>query len=282
MPVVVVTDSTSDLSPGLCKAMNIRVVPLWVVHATGNYLDGIDITPEKFYPLLENSADLPTTSQPSPQQFLDVYVPLVEAGYQIVSVHISSGFSGTLQSALSAREMLGKGEIHVVDSASISYGLGFLALEAARLAENGFDAAEIVRRLESLKAGTDVMFTIDTLTYLHKGGRIGKAACLLGNLLRVKPLIKVEDGVLVPAGRCRSSKQALEEIARTMGEKFRGQKVRAAVGHGMVLDKAEALAELLSGELDLVEPVHVFQVGSVIGVHTGPSVVGAFVCPAGL
>lgn len=277
--VTVVTDSTSDLSKENAIKNDISVIPLSVIHKNTVYLDGIDITPETFYPILENTDELPTTSQPSPGEFEDLYQKLLESGKSIVSFHISKGLSSTVESALSAAKKLSLSKIHVVDSGFISYALAFQALEAARLAKEGFSAAEILDKIARLKKRSELLFTLDTMYYLYKGGRIGKVSSLMGNLLGIKPVVRVEDGIYVPVGKARSIKQAMRSIVEYLSEKFGKEKVYVAVGHGRGLEYSKVLKEMISQALNICGEISPFEVGPVIGVHTGPGTVGIAVIP---
>lgn len=277
--IAVVTDSTSDLPQLTAVAHGITIVPLSVIHQGVVYQDGIDITPDKFYPMLTATDELPKTSQPTPQQFKDLYERLLESSEEILSIHISGALSSTADVARSAAESLAKDRIHVVDSGFLSYGLAFQALEAARLAQEGRSIQEILSRVSRLKEKTELLFTLETLHYLYKGGRIGKVSSLMGSLLGIKPVIRVENGAYVAAGRTRSIKQALKAIGDFLASTYRRQKVVVAVGHGQARDRALMLSEMLGSVLNIaVEPAF-FEVGPVIGVHTGPGTVGVAVRP---
>jgi DegV family protein with EDD domain len=278
--IAIVTDSTSDLSQTRAAEHGITVVPLHVTHQGRVYRDGLDITPEAFYPLLEGSDELPKTSQPTPEQFTEVYKPLVEQGKEVLSVHISGGLSSTVDSARSAAERLSNDRIHVVDSGFLSYGLAFQALEAARLAREGTDVGGILERVSLLKERTEMLFTLDTMHYLYKGGRIGKVASLMGSILGIKPVIRVENGVYVPAGKARSIRQALSSIVDFLSKRYRRQKVIVAVGHGRGEEYAAMLREMAVSRLNVAGKPLSFEVGPVIGVHTGPGTVGLAVRPA--
>lgn len=278
--ITVVTDSTSDISPELASSQGIVVVPLSVTVEGRSYLDGLEITPSRFYDLLSSSTEFPKTSQPSPEQFMAVYEPLLRAGHSIVSVHISGGLSSTVESARSAARMLDAGRIHIVDSKSISYGIAFLALEARRAIREGFSVESIAARLEKVRAEIEVLFTLCTLEYLYKGGRIGKVSALLGSLLDIKPVVRVEDGVYVPLRKVRTMKQALEAFVNHLQSRMGNNPVSVAVGHGKAHDAASALREMVMKAANVVGDVPIFEVGPVIGAHTGPGTVGLAFKPA--
>ncbi|HHY11787.1 MAG TPA: DegV family protein [Firmicutes bacterium] len=277
--IAVVTDSTSDIPRNLAEQYGISVIPLSVIHEGVIYRDGIDLTSEQFYPMLEKAKELPTSSQPSPRQFIDIFKPLVESGKEVLSFHLSKALSSTVDSARLAAEQLAPGRIHIVDTGSISYGIAVQAIEAARLAMAGYAVPAILECMARLKKQSEVLFSLDTLHYLHKGGRIGKVSSLLGNLLNIKPIVHVEDGVYVPIGKVRSIKHAIAGMVDFLAQKFGKNKVLVGVGHGQALDYAKCLIEQVVSRLNIVgEPV-LFEVGPVIGVHTGPGTVGISVHP---
>ena len=275
----IVTDSTSDLPRTGAAKYGIEIIPLSVTHRDKTYLDGVDITPDEFYPMLTEGSDLPKTSQPSIGQFTEVYSRLLDQGRDIISVHISGKLSSTVMTALSAVSQLKTSRIHVFDSGFLSYALAMQAVAAARMALDDNPTQRILRRLEEMRGRTELMFTLDTLHYLHKGGRIGKVSSLLGHLLNIKPVLRVEDGEYVTAARTRSTRQALATMSSLMADKFGRERVWVAVGHGRGHQGAAALLEMLSHSLNSAEPPVLFEVGPVIGVHTGPGTVGAAVCP---
>ena len=277
--IAIVTDSTSDLPRSEAAKYGIEIVPLSVIYQDKTYLDGVDITPDKFYPMLAEGPELPKTSQPSIGQFTEVYSRLLDEGSEVISVHISEKLSSTVMTALSAVEQMKSSRIHVVDSGFLSYALALQALAAARMAADGSSVQDILGRIALMRERTELMFTVDTLHYLHKGGRIGKVSSLLGQLLNIKPVIRVDDGEYVTAARTRSTKQSLATMNSLMADTFGSEKVQVAVGHGRGYESAMALLEMLQSSLNLAEPPVLFEVGPVIGVHTGPGTIGVAVCP---
>jgi DegV family protein with EDD domain len=275
----IVTDSTSDLPQHIADAMGVTVVPLYVTHMGKAYRDGIDITPESFYPMLKESDELPKTSQPSPERFREVYERLLGTYKNIVSFHISGGLSSTVQAAKQAADNLAKNNIHVVDSKFLTYGLAFQVHEALRLAKDGLKARDILSRVSRLRDKIELLFTLNSLEYLYKGGRIGKVESLMGSILGIKPLIRVEDGVYVPAGKSRGLRQALRKIVEYLANRYRKEKVTIAVGHGQGQEFADMLCHLAQETLNVAKEPEVFHVGPVIGVHTGPGTVGIAVRP---
>lgn len=272
--IAIVTDSTADIPPSVANELGITVIPLTVNFNTQQYLDGVEISSDEFYPMLTASTNLPTTSQPSPAEFRSIYERLLEDHDSIISIHISSGLSGTITSALTARELV-QGDIHVFDSRSISLGIALIATEAVDMVKQGLSATEIIARLEQVREGTEVMFTLDTLEYLRKGGRIGKVQAVMGALLSIKPIVRVVDGIYIPVGKVRRQEQALQEIVQQFQALAVNKTVkRIVVAHGAAQKAAELLTDKIRQAFGR-EPDLTVQVGPVIGVHTGPGTVGA-------
>jgi len=272
--IALVTDSTSDLTPELIEKFDIRVIPLNVNFGNETIKDS-QISPEEFYSRLKSSTVLPKTSQPSPEEFIDLYKELLKDYQEVISIHISSALSGTINSARLAKEKL-SGSIHIFDTRNISLGAAFLILDAAELIENQFKTTEILQHLQKTRKKIETLFTLNTMEYLYKGGRIGKASSLLGAALNIKPVIRVnEEGIYVPHGKTRSQRKALDKIAAFFQEKAEGKEIkRIAVAHGEAPEAAEYLKKTLSENLK--KQVDIFtKVGPVIGVHTGPGTVGA-------
>lgn len=274
--IAIVTDSTADIPKDSAEALGITVIPLTVNFGMKQYLDGIDIESEQFYRMLASANPLPTTSQPSPAEFQQLYERLLQDHDSVLSIHLSAGLSGTLSSAAAAQEMV-QGDVHLIDSRSISLGIGALVVEAVELVKQGLYAAEIAERLLAARDRIEVLFTLDTLEYLHKGGRIGRVQAMMGSLLNIKPIVRVVDGIYVTAGKARRQEQALKTMAELFTSLANGRQVkRIAVAHGAALGAAQTLAKLL--EQTLGQKIDLLtQVGPVIGVHTGPGTIGASV-----
>ncbi len=277
--IAIVTDSTSDLTPHITNELGVTVVPLYVTHKGRVYRDGIDITPDAFYPILQESEDLPATSQPSPEEFSGVYKRLLNTHKAILSFHISGGLSSTVLAAKRAAENLARERIHVIDSKFLSYGLAFQVQEAVRLVKSGLNVKNILSRVSDLRHEIELVFTLDTMEYLYKGGRIGKVQSLMGSILGLKPIIRVDDGVYVAAGKSRGLKQAIRGISEFLANRYGRQKVSIAIGHGKGQEYADLLLGLASKVLNVTEQPEFFEVGPVIGVHTGPGTVGIAVRP---
>lgn len=272
MSIRVVTDSTSDLPPELAAERGVTVLPLTVLWAGEQLRDGVDITPDRFFRRLQRESTLPTTSQPSPGAFLETYERLRDEGATgIVSVHISRRLSGTVESAeQAAREVRGV-EVAVVDSQQVSMGFGLAALVAAEAAAGGAPLAEVRARTVAALGRTRLVAMIDTLEYLRRGGRIGRGMEMMGNLLRVKPLVTMEEGELLQVGRVRTRPRALEALVQHAAD-LRPLE-RAAVVHATTPQDAVYLAERLHG-LDPALPIVPGRIGPVVGTHAGPGIIG--------
>jgi DegV family protein with EDD domain len=276
--IQIVTDSSAYLPVDLVQEHNIQVIPLKVHLGEQTYRDEIDLSHEEFYRMLAEAETLPTTSQPSAGEFFDLYSELSKDGHEIISIHISSKLSGTVSSAQSAKEMLPEAKITIIDSASTAMGLGLMALTAARAAEEGKTAAEIVAAVEKMIPAMNVVFVVDTLEYLQKGGRIGGAAALVGALLKVKPILCLKDGRVEPLDKVRSKRKALARLLEVVEERVGpGTPVRVAVLHAQVPDKARALEQEVRARFNCTE-CYFAELGPVLGTHTGPGVVGLVAC----
>jgi len=279
MAIKFVTDSTAYLPQEILHAYDIRVVPLKVLFGDRVYRDGIDLTNNEFYRMLSEAQRLPTTSQPAVGEFERVYAELLDQGHEIISVHISGKLSGTVESARSAAEQFPGAPIHVVDSLSTAFGLAMMLIEITKSAAEGYDTAAILRRLDQMVRDTEMYFVVDTLEYLEKGGRIGAARALLGTLLKIKPVLMVEDGLIVPLSSVRTKRKAIAFMLEQASRSVEGHHhVRLAVAHGQVPEEMDELLQMIQQRFGSCE-VFTSEVGPVIGTHTGPGVLGMAVCP---
>lgn len=272
--IKIVTDSGSGISPELARQYGISVIPLYVHFGNETFREGVDIQLPEFLARLKTAPQLPTTSQPSAGDFLQLYEPLVANGSEVISIHLSSKLSGTVASACTAREMLPGARIHVVDTLSISATQAMMALHAARMAAAGESADAILARLDEFIAGSHIYFVVDTLEYLQKGGRIGKAAALLGTALQMKPLLMLCEGVVEAKERIRTKSKAVGRMHELVMQETSGRICRClGILHAAAPDEARQLeADLLTR----VKPdeTMITEVGPVIATHTGPGVVG--------
>mgnify|MGYP005840509163 FL=1 len=277
MAVKVVTDSTADLPPSVVARYGITVVPLNVHFGEQTFKDGVDLKSQDFFEKLVAAPRLPTTSQPSVGEFLDTYRALTAGGDQVVSIHISEKLSGTLNSARQAQARLGKeGRVEVIDSLQCCISLGLIAIEAAEVAQQGASLNEVVARARDAVAKAKLLAMLDTLEYLAKGGRIGKAQSFLGGLLQVKPLIGVKEEVY-GIERVRTRQKALERLVEVI--KAEAPVKRLAVLHSAAPEDAQWLSEQVRSLVGDQE-IMVSWIGPVIGTYAGPKAVGAGIIKA--
>ncbi|KIL41129.1 hypothetical protein SD70_08800 [Gordoniibacillus kamchatkensis] len=282
--VRIVTDSTADIPQQVREELGIRMVPLKIHFGDETYLDAVTLQSEQFYEKLTASAVMPTTSQPSPLEFLETYKQIVEEegpDVRIVSVHLSSALSGTYQSAVLAKSMLEEeADVTVVDSKSASYGIGALAVAAAEAARAGADAEAVISLMRAMRDDFHIYFLVDTLEYLKRGGRIGKAAAVLGALLNIKPILSIDkDGEVAAVERVRGQKKAMARIVEMLEADLGGKTIQLSLAHANHLEAAEELQRLIEEKL-AVASVNYVTLGPVIGAHVGPGVIAAFACPA--
>ncbi|KFZ42902.1 DegV family protein [Anoxybacillus flavithermus] len=271
--VKIVTDSTVDLPKEKIEAWDIRVVPLSISIDGQTYLDGVDLTPQQFIEKMKQANELPKSSQPSAGQFLQVYDELGEAGYDVISIHMTGGMSGTVRSAESAAAMT-KANVTVVDSRFISLALGFQVLEAAKMAAEGKTVAEIVSRLDAIRANTHLFVVVDTLENLVKGGRIGRGKAMIGSLLNIKPIASLEDGVYTPVTKVRSQSQIVKYLTNQFVEHTKEKTIRAVgIAHADALDLSERLKQSIAEATGWTQTDIVYTT-PIISTHTGPGAIG--------
>ncbi len=268
MTVRIVTDSAADLPAQLAQELGITVVPVYLRFGDKVYRDRVDISEDEFYRKLVESPVHPTTSQPTPADFANVYNKLSRETDEIVSIHLSSKVSGTYNSALQGRELAATGcYIEVVDSVSVSMGLGLITMVAARLAEAEADLQKVMEEVKQAIPRIRLLGVFDTLKYLLLGGRISKAKALLGSVLSVKPLITMRDGELFPAGLARTRSKGVERLLDLVRNALNIQEV--AIVHSTTPDEASSLRERI-GSIFTKERVHLARLGPALGVHGGP------------
>ncbi|WP_432249511.1 DegV family protein [Streptomyces sanyensis] len=274
--VAIVTDSTAYLPAPAMERHGITAVPLTVVLGDQALEEGTEISARSLAAALQDRRPV-TTSRPSPETFARTYRSLAAAGAAgIVSLHLSSEFSGTHDAAvLAAREAAVP--VRVVDTGMVAMALGFCALAAAEAADAGGSLDEAAAAAEKRAGGTSAFFYVDTLDYLRRGGRIGAAQALLGSALAVKPLLQLEDGRIGPLERVRTASKAIARLEEIAVERAGGAAVDVAVHHLAAPQRAEALAERLRERVTGLVDLHVSEVGAVIGAHTGPGLLGVVV-----
>lgn len=279
--IALVTDSTCDLPGELLQQYGVQVVPLNVTFGTENFLDGVTLSPEQFFQMLTTSPHHPSTSQPSPGDFAAVYERLTQEFDQILSVHLSAGLSGTYQSALMARDLFPQADITVLDTRSASIGLGWIVLLCARAIAAGQPLAEVVEIGQQAAAQQHILLTVESLEWLQKNGRIGKASALLGSLLNVRPLLHVDEGVVAAYDKVRGKvEKVMSRMVEAMEDFVSAEKpVYLGVVHAERPELAERLAQLVAERYQVKDQV-ITTVGAVIGVNTGPGTLGFVLVPA--
>ncbi len=274
--IVVVSDSTSNLPPELLQELDVPVIPLHIHWGEETYLDGVTLAPEIFYRWLQEREDFPKTSQPSIGEFMNFFREVAER-YQtntIVGVFISSDLSGTMASALQAQAELSDLRIELVDSRSVSVGLGLQVTAVARAARSGPRLAEVLALTREPRARVQLLFTVDSLEYLHRGGRIGGAARFFGSALKLKPLLTVEGGKIDALEKVRGRRKAVQRMLQVAEERLAGR--RPAEMAVMDIAAAEEAEELLAVVKERFQPRRLFHalVAPAIGTHGGPGTLG--------
>ncbi len=272
--VAIITDSTAYIPQPLVDKHKIKVIPQTLIWGPESFKDGVDILPGEFYARLENAKIMPSTSQASPGQFRDAYQELLDQGFEILTIVLSAELSGTYSSAIQAKEMYPEAPIEVVDSRTAAMATGFQVLEAARLAEQGASLAECREAVKNAGQCTGVLFAVDTLEFLHRGGRIGGGARLLGTALNIKPILHILEGRVEPLEKVRTRKKSLNRLLELAEERVQGkQPLRLAALHANARSDAEWLLEEAGQRLEVVEKI-LADVSPVVGTHTGPGTVG--------
>ena len=272
--IVVMTDSTAYIPAAALQGLEVPVIPLWLIWGEERFRDGVDIQPSAFYQRLRNSKDFPTTSQPSAGEFESFFREVGSGADAVVAVHISSQISGTVPNAQAATAQLPDLTIKVIDSLSTSMGLGLVVIATARAAAEGKSLDEVIAVAEDMRDRVHVLFAVDTLEYLHRGGRIGGARRLLGTALNLKPLLHLDGGRIDALASVRTKRKALARMLDEAEERLGGKPMAAA---GVIdvdaVEEADRVAELVK-ERFKVSPVYRTTVSPCIGAHAGPGTVG--------
>lgn len=277
----IVTDSAADLTAKDISAFDISIVPLYIQFPEGEKRSE-ELSPDEFYNRLAAMwPQIPTTGQPSPGNFATLYKAVQAKDEEILSIHISSGLSGTANAARVGATQAQASSIHVVDSLTLSGGLRFQVLAAARAIRAGWSLADILAQLDRIRSSTEVVYTLDTLDYLARGGRIGRVQALASSVLNIKPLINVSrtDGKYTTVGKSRTIARALADLTQHLSSLYdRDEPLWVSVMHGRFEEKAGQLSQLIQDALPVAK-LEVLRISPVLGVHTGPGIVGAAVLP---
>ena len=276
--IAIITDSTASIPAEYLEKYQIQVAPQVVIWGEETLYDDIDITTDQFYARLVTSDVLPTTSQATVASFLELFQPHIEQGTPILGIFISDLLSGTIQSAQQAKAQFPDASIEIFNSKSAAMDLGFQVLAAARAVEGGGDLQAAISAAQLAKANSGVIFVVDTLEYLHKGGRIGGAARLFGTALSLKPVLHVSEGRIEPLERVRTKAKATARLLDLIAEHVEGkEKIRLSTLHAATPDEGQALKEKLLARISPVEHIPSV-VGPAIGTHVGPGTVGIAYC----
>jgi DegV family protein with EDD domain len=276
--IAIITDSSAFLPSTVIQQYGIQVVPQTVFFGEEAYLDGVEIKPSEFYRRLQEDPHHPTTTQPNPEEFLVVYEKLAETHDGIVVLLISSELSGTVSSARTAAEQFDRIPVRVIDSRSTSMGLGLAVLAAARAASEGKSLDEVEQAGRTICNNVKVLFVVDTLEFLHKGGRIGGASRFLGTALCLKPLLHLNEGRVDALEKIRTKRKAIDRMLELAGEYANGNPVRVSVIHAGVPDEAEALKTTIEDRFQCLE-TYVTELSPVIATHAGPGALGLAIYP---
>ena len=273
MAIRIVTDSTSDIPIEERQKLGIDIVPLSVIFDDQKYTDGYELKKPQFYEMLGECTTLPSTSQVNPDGFFDLFKSYVDAGDQVIGVFLSSKISGTCQSALIAKDMIGSSDIHIVDSRSATFGLAILVFEAIRMRDAGVSAADIADRLNKLRNRVQFLGAVDTLKYLKMGGRLSSSATIIGGMLHIKPLVSMIDGKVESIGKVRGLKAAYNEIVQLMKAAKPDTRFPFIFGHTNAPSMAKTFIDIVGQSFD-VSGCRLLEIGCVIGTHAGPGCVG--------
>ena len=273
----IVLDSTADFPEAPELYPNFRVVPLYVLFGEESFKDYVEITPDRFYERLRTAAALPTTSQPTPGDFLATFEELAPNYERIIALTISSTLSGTYGSAQAAAEMLGGDQVRVIDSRTVSASLALLASGVQHRLQRGTTDEEIDAFVEYYQREHHLLFTVNTLEYLAKGGRIGRAAAFAGNLLNVKPILAIRDGEVIPLKRVRGNHKAFAEFREQfVSTTTDSPNLKVGIAHAAAPERLQALRELVEHERPHAQIEIATTLGAVVGTHAGPGTVGFF------
>ncbi len=276
LKVAVVTDSSAYLPPDILEKYNITVAPQVLIWGDETFLDGVDILPVEFYKRLATSKVMPTTSQVAIVTMKAAFEKLLSEGYCVLGIFISAKLSGTMQSATQASEMLPKAadKIAIVDSNSTAMGMGFHVLTVARAAQEGANLAECQKLAKKCRQYTGVYFVVETLKFLHRGGRIGGAQALMGTALNIKPVLELRDGRIESIEKVRTKRKAMDRVIALVSRQVEGRTpIRLAAFHANAEAEARSMLEIATAKLNPVETFFT-SVSPAIGVHAGPGTVG--------
>jgi DegV family protein with EDD domain len=273
MSIKILTDSTSDISKELAKELDVTLVPLRVIFENEDYLDGVDITVDQFYERLVKAKVLPTTSQPTPEQFLPYYEAARDNKDTLIVITISSKLSGTYQSAQIAKDIVDYTGIYIIDSETVTLGLQLLVREALALRNRGLSGDDIVKELEAVKKNLRLLALVESLEYLKKGGRLSSVSAFAGGLLNIKPIIEVKDGLVGVAGKARGLTGAYKKLAELITTNEIDLNREVCIGYSAGKDTMNGFLNHSKNDLGIQDFIE-SPIGSVVGTHAGPGACG--------
>lgn len=278
MAIKILTDSVADVPKQMVKELGIEVMPLTVNFQDGSYKDGIEITKDEFYDKLSKSKKLPTTSQITPGEFINVFEGLIKEGHEVIAILMSSELSGTYNSAVSAKEYLGDERITVIDSELVTFPQGLIVIEAARMALRKYCRAEIIEKVMYMKANMECKFIIDDIEYLKKGGRLTPSQALIGKLLNIKPILTMQDGKLIYYNKVRGKKKAIKWVTNWLIQNnYNLEEKTVGLFHSNGYEFFRELHTEINDNFKIKEVIET-KVGAVVGTHAGPGCIAiAFV-----
>ena len=271
--IAIVTDGASSMTMEEAEKFGVYTAPIYVIFGEKTYRSGVDLQASEFYALQSASKELPSTAQTTANDFVALYTKIAEDADEIITITISSKLSATFQSAEMAQKLFTKIPVHTVDSESASWGQTLIAIAAARAANQGKNADEIIHLIEVIKERMNVFFVLDTLEYLHKGGRIGGAAAFFGSALHIKPILYLKDGKIESYEKQRTRKRSIARILEILEEKAAGKTIHIAILHGNSTEEAAEIEDYVRKKYSCFE-IFTVDIGPVIGVHTGPGTLG--------
>ncbi len=277
MGIRLITDSTADLPASMVEQYNIRVLPLTVRFGDQQYKDKEELGSQEFYEKLSQAEELPTTSQIPPETFIQAFQEEIDKGNQIIGIFISSQASGTFQSANIAKAEFPDANIILIDSMMLCMGMGLLVITVARMLQEGKTIEEILAKVEQLKGKIEHLFCVDTLKYLRKGGRIKASTAILGEVLNIKPILNVEDGITQTIGKVRGSKKIIPYYVNHIKQTIDIENTKfMSVCHAVQPELAEKMIQKIREEINFQGEIIESEVGAVIGTHSGPGVLAVF------
>lgn len=271
--IAIVTDGACSMTLDQASQFGVHMAPIYVNIGEKTYRSGVDLEASEFYRLQRTSKELLTTAQTTVTDFVELYTKLADEADEIISVILSKKLSATFQSAEMAQKQFMKVPVHTIDSESVSLGQAMLAIAAAKAAAHGQDVQSVIRLVEKIKQKLNFFFMVDTLEYLHKGGRIGGAAAFLGSALNIKPILSVKDGKVESFEKQRTRKRSVARLVEIMEDRVGDRPVHVAVFHGNAPDEASELEQQVRRKFNCVE-LFVSEIGPVLGVHAGPGALG--------